>query len=271
MKHTLQLFSDFCLEDKIGKGTFGEVWAAIDKQTLEKVAIKMSTNPNGPSLMLKEYNMMNSLNHQNIMKASAIYHSKESAHIVMPFYETDLFNYTMSTKGLFKERTLQVILNDICGAIKYMHDNNIVHRDIKPENIMMDGNCKFVLCDFGFAEKEADMTTSKLLGTLAFLSPELVKGIRRDSEAMFTVGKPVDIYALGITLFSIATKTNAVPDLSAKKMMRYLEDPDMVDEVDKLKNRSDKFKSLLRGMLDPNPISRLTISEVISHEFMTSM
>jgi serine/threonine protein kinase len=175
----------------------------------------------------------------------------------------------MNNEGLLKEKTLRVILHDICAAIKHMHDKGFVHRDIKPENIMMDGNCKFVLCDFGFAEKEENMTTSKLLGTLAFLSPELVKGLHRPNEAMFTVGNAVDIYALGITLFSIATKTNAVPDyLSEKKFMRYLEDPDMVDEVDKLKNRSDKFKSLLRGMLDPNPISRLTIDEVINHEFM---
>ena len=128
-----------------------------------------------------------------------------------------------------------------------------------------------MLCDFGFAEKEDYITTSKLMGTLAFLSPEVIKGFHRDNEAKFTVGKPVDIYALGITLFSIATKTNAVPDMSTKKMMRYLEDPDMLDEVDKLKNRSEKFKSLLRGMLDPNPISRLTVAEVMTHDFMTSV
>jgi serine/threonine protein kinase len=269
MKPTVQLFSDYRLENKIGKGTFGEVWSAFNAETNEKVAIKMSTTPKGPSLMLTEYNMMVSLDHDNIMKASAIYHSTKSAHIVMPFYEMDLFTYTMNNEGLLKEKTLRVILHDICAAIKHMHDKGFVHRDIKPENIMMDGNCKFVLCDFGFAEKEENMTTSKLLGTLAFLSPELIKGLHRPNEAMFTVGNAVDIYALGITLFSIATKTNAVPDyLSEKKFMRYLEDPDMVDEVDKLKNRSDKFKSLLRGMLDPNPISRLTIDEVINHEFM---
>lgn len=268
MKPTIELFSDYRLGDKVGKGTFGEVWSATNVGTMEKVAIKMSTTPKGPAIMLAEYNMMNSLDHPNIMKASAIYHSAISAHIVMPFYETDLFTYTMSNEGLFKEKTLRVILNDVCGAIKHMHDKGIVHRDIKPENIMMNANCNFVLCDFGFAEKEDNMTTSKLLGTLAFLSPELVKGVRRDNEAMFTVGKPVDIYALGITLFSIATKTNAVPDfLSTKKMIRYLEDPDMLDEVDKLKNRSEHFKSLLRCMLDPNPISRITIDEIISHDF----
>jgi serine/threonine protein kinase len=170
---------------------------------------------------------------------------------------------------MLKEKTLRVILHDICAALKHMHDKGFVHRDIKPENIMMDGNCKFVLCDFGFTEKEEHMTTSKLLGTLAFLSPELIKGFVRPNEATFTVGKAVDIYAMGITLFSVATKTNAVPDFSSsKKMMRYLEDPDMVSEVDKLENRSDEFKNLLRGMLDPNPISRLTIDEVINHEFM---
>lgn len=271
MKPTVELFSDYRLKDKVGKGTFGEVWSAINIETRKKVAIKMSTTPKGPAIMLAEYNMMNSLDHPNIMKASAIYHSAASAHIVMPFYEADLFNYTMNNEGLFKEKTLKVILNDICGAIKHMHDNDIVHRDIKPENIMMDDNCKFVLCDFGFAEKEENMTTSKLFGTLAFLSPETVKGVHRNNEAKFTVGKPVDIYALGMTLFCIATKTNGVPDMSTKKMMRYLEDPDMLDEVDKLKNRSEKFKSLLRGMLDPNPISRLTIAEIMSHEFMTSV
>jgi serine/threonine protein kinase len=271
MKHTVELFSDYRLKAKIGKGTFGEVWSAINIETREKVAIKMSTTPKGPAILLAEYNMMNSLDHPNIMKASAIYHSAASAHIIMPFYEADLFNYTMNNEGLFKEKTLKVILNDICGAIKHMHDKDVVHRDIKPENIMMDGNCKFVLCDFGFAEKEDYMTTSKLLGTLAFLSPELIKGIHRDNEAKFTVGKPADIYALGITLFCIATKTNGVPYMSTKKMMRYLEDPDMLDEVDKLKNRSEKFKSLLRGMLDPNPISRLSVAEVMTHDFMTSV
>ena len=70
MKHTVELFSDYRLKAKIGKGTFGEVWSAINIETREKVAIKMSTTPKGPAILLAEYNMMNSLDHPNIIRQS---------------------------------------------------------------------------------------------------------------------------------------------------------------------------------------------------------
>ena len=164
---------------------------------------------------------------------------------------------------------LRKIIREIASGIKILHDKDIVHRDIKPENIFIgcDGCC--IVGDLGAAEHVDRITLTRLIGTTKFMAPEIVTGFFRPERSSFVVGKPVDVYALGQLLYLAVTKMHAIPDVENKSAleMQKVVDVDMLPLIDDL-DRSECLKDLLRGMLDPNPVQRITIDEVLFHAFV---
>ncbi|AGE54198.1 serine/threonine-protein kinase [Paramecium bursaria Chlorella virus IL-5-2s1] len=265
---TYDVVKDYEFVEKIAYGGFSTVWLAFDKKNERKVAIKISKSFEGNSSMLNEYFIMNKLDNSYLMKGISFYHGMRTSHLVLPYYRRDLFS-VIQDNDLLDENYIKVILHDIGSAIKHMHNHDLVHRDIKPENIMFDEvTNKFILTDFGNSEHENNMTITKLRGTPNFFAPEIVRGFHNKNEVLFTIGKPIDMYALGITLYIMATKTSPNPIFAhSKETLRWLENPDVLEEVDKI-HRSDDLKDLLRKLLDINPVRRMTIREFFYHPFM---
>jgi serine/threonine protein kinase len=99
------------------------------------------------------------------------------------------------------ERAVRITLG-ILDALQYIHSHGVVHRDLKPENVMVDGEDRIKLIDFGIAAKAGArrLTFAKLsqvMGTPDYISPEQVKGKRGDARS--------DIYAMGVMLYEMLT------------------------------------------------------------------
>lgn len=116
--------------------------------------------------------------------------------IILELGETDLRFYT--DRNPMSTITAVSVFQNLCMAIKYLHDLNFAYRDIKPENVIKVGD-KFKLGDFGFALRERYFTSMR--GTLDFMSPEMV--LLNTGEASGYYGKPADIWALSVTLYDI--------------------------------------------------------------------
>ena len=100
---------------------------------------------------------------------------------------------------------------DLCKALEYCQQLNIIHRDIKPENIFVSRFGDFKLGDFGIArELEKTMSSLSKKGTYSYMAPEMYKGERYDNS--------VDIYSLGIVLYKIMNK-NRLPFLNLEKQL----------------------------------------------------
>jgi serine/threonine protein kinase len=263
------IIREYKFVEEIASGGFSNVWRAYNKKTNKTVAIKISKNvKEGNSSLLNEYAVMNKLDNEYLMKGISFYHGTTNSHLVLPFYTGDLFSFIQDNE-LLPEDSIKVILHDLGIAIRHMHNRDLVHRDIKPENVMVDASGKFILSDFGNTEHENNMTFSKLRGTPSFFAPEIPKGFRRKEEVIFTFGKPIDMYALGMTLYILATKASAAPQSkNVKNLFRWIENPDALQEVDRISNRSENLKDLMRKLLDINPVSRMTIGELFEHPFM---
>ncbi len=105
-------------------------------------------------------------------------------------------------------------------ALHAAHESGIVHRDIKPSNLLLDGNGKVWVSDFGLARRNTDATltrTGDLIGTMRYMSPEQAAG------QMALVDHRTDIYSLGATLYELLTLEPAIPGEGGQVLLQQIE------------------------------------------------
>ncbi len=101
---------------------------------------------------------------------------------------------------VFSAEELLAVAEQVLPALASGHARGVVHQDLKPENLLVDGDGRVRLLDYGIARTLDDSETLKIhtTGTPSFMSPEQVQGIE-------PIGPPTDIYSFGATLFALAT------------------------------------------------------------------
>lgn len=146
----------------------------------------------------QEYEIMNNLNHPNIIKAFGFCFgdSKHKPSILLEFCP---FNLKKCIKTLNDNQRIAVII-EISDAMKHVHKAGIIHRDLKLENILLDAEMHVKLSDFGISTliklESESMNRTQMSGTLPFMAPELILGHTNYNEK-------VDIYAFGVVLYLI--------------------------------------------------------------------
>jgi serine/threonine protein kinase len=133
---------------------------------------------------------------------------------------------------------------ELCLAVEYLHEKNIIHRDIKPENVLLDIDGHIKLIDFGSATEDSDLKYT-ICGSPEYLSPEMLRtqGYR----------KSVDFYSLGAFLYEILV--GAPPGYSENreemynnKLSGFIKYPEFL---------SKPAKNLIKGLLVQDPDKRL--------------
>ena len=203
-----QLFANrYCLLNELGRGSFGEVWLAQDEQLDEmQIAIKIyiALDAKGIEDFKAEFKNAYELNHPNLLHASHFDVYDNRPYLVMPFCPAS----SESLIGSIDEPLLWKFIRDVASGLSYLHEHDIVHRDIKPDNILIDGQGNFLITDFGISKKmrsslrrnSTRQQNSKdgFSGTIGYMGPEMFKA---SPEAV----KATDIWALGATIFELAT------------------------------------------------------------------
>jgi serine/threonine-protein kinase len=200
----------------LGRGGMAEVHEGRDLRLSRRVAIKilkpeLARDPSFLARFRREAQSAASLNHPNVV---AVYDTGEDVldegltaetvpFIVMELVEgITLKELLNSGNKLVPERALE-ITSGILAALDYSHRHGIVHRDIKPGNVMLTTTGAVKVMDFGIARATADAgltgtSTSTVLGTAAYLSPEQAQGLHVDSRS--------DLYSTGVVLFELLTR-----------------------------------------------------------------
>ncbi|MHB9032159.1 MAG: serine/threonine-protein kinase [Anaerolineae bacterium] len=188
------------LESEIGRGGTGVVYRAHDELLGREVAVKVlhqaGTDPTGLARLLREAQAAARLQHPNIVALYDVCEGPEQAFIVMEYVQgRSLREYGSRSTG-----ELLPLLEQVCAALQHAHEHGIIHRDLKPENVVITPDGSARLMDFGLARSEdaPHLTTDgTLMGTLAYLAPELIQGQPASARS--------DLYALGVLMYESAT------------------------------------------------------------------
>ncbi|KAK8837090.1 hypothetical protein M9Y10_037142 [Tritrichomonas musculus] len=192
-------------KNTIGKGGFSNVFLCHSKKYDFDFAVKRAIKN---KLTLDEYNTLISLTHPNIVRLYDAFEEESAQYLVMEYCPIGSINQ----KGKLSYEQFVNYSKQILEALSYCHSLNIAHRDIKPENIFLDQNNNVRLADFGMAKHfDFDDKSDEKCGSLKYFSPEMFQ---------FKEVCPfkADIWALGVTFFSMATgdypfKGNSPDDL----------------------------------------------------------
>lgn len=192
------LLDRYFLRESVGSGGMADVYLAWDKLRSTRMAIKvlrrdLSSNSRFFQQFTKEAEILNKLEHPNIVRLYEFDKDGELAFIVMDWVDgSNLRQIIKNSKQVLTYAVISRILESVCSALHYAHGNKIYHCDIKPANIMVHVDGRVLLTDFGVAHL-ADETVGG--GTPPYMAPEQFTGEKIDART--------DVYALGITLFEI--------------------------------------------------------------------
>ncbi len=200
----------YVLERELGRGGMGVVWLANDTELGEQVALKfvpseIRHDPMALDDMRRETLKSRRLTHPHIARIHDFCNFEgEAPFITMEFMDGP--NLSALQVGqpdrVFRWEKIQPWIQQLCSALQYAHEENVVHRDLKPGNLMIDSKGRVKLCDFGLAASAADSLSrvSRDMGssgTPPYMSPQQLDG-----------GAPSpsdDIYSLGATIYELLT------------------------------------------------------------------
>lgn len=192
---------------KLGQGSFGTVWRAVDRQSNDVVAVKQLDKAAMPRRGVKrsdierEIHVMQAvIGHENITRLLGFFEDPNSIYLALEYCDGGDFGDKVKERGMnLKEDEASDWMRQIIAGLASMHSKSICHRDIKPDNFMVH-NAMIKLSDFGLA---LFLTPGRLLtekcGTPAFMAPEQHK-LPRQSRGY---NELCDVWAAGVTMYML--------------------------------------------------------------------
>ena len=180
----------------VGEGAYGIVYKCKNKETGKYVAIKRFKEVEDDLVkktMKRELKMLQKLHHPNVVDFQEAYKRKGNLYLVFEFVDKNLLELLQEHPQGLDPTLIRHLIYQLCKAIKYMHDQNIIHRDVKPENLLITDKMELKLCDFGFSRLISGSCTEKLTDYVAtrwYRAPELLL-----TQGKY--GKEVDYWAIG--------------------------------------------------------------------------
>jgi phage shock protein PspC (stress-responsive transcriptional regulator)/tRNA A-37 threonylcarbamoyl transferase component Bud32 len=193
----------------LGQGGMGAVYKARQKKLDRLVALKIlpfesARDPAFAERFQREARALARLNHPNIVAVHDFGESNELFYFIMEYVDGVNLRQLLQTGKLQPDDALRIV-PQICDALQYAHDEEIVHRDIKPENILLDKRGRVKIADFGLAKILSRATPSytltgsqQVMGTPHYMAPEQM-------ERPGSVDHRADIYSLGVVCYEMLT------------------------------------------------------------------
>lgn len=192
------------LIERVGSGGMAEVYRAKQLSAFgREVAVKVirrgfSEDPHFRQRFLREAQAIAKLSHPHILPLIEFGEERDILYLVMPYFAGGTLRSLMErVQGPLSLKDSVEILEQLCDAVQYAHEQGIVHRDIKPQNVLIQRGKHLLLADFGIARDTSDerlTMTGAGVGTVEYMAPE---------QAMGKGDKRSDVYSLGILFYQM--------------------------------------------------------------------
>ncbi len=195
----------YVLIEMVGRGGFGEVWKATDPQLHRTVAVKVPRKDRELSAEAQdrcenEARLAASLQDPGVVPVYDCGRIPKGVYIVTEFIDGETLSERMKREPIEVFTAVDLVMQ-VARTLHRVHAKSLYHRDIKPSNILLTKDSRALIADFGLAVTELQQLSesSAVLGTMAYMSPEQVRG-----ESQRVDGR-ADIYSLGVILYQLLT------------------------------------------------------------------
>ncbi|XP_030544115.2 probable serine/threonine-protein kinase At1g54610 [Rhodamnia argentea] len=188
--------------DKVGQGTYSNVYKAWDRDTGKLVALKKvrfdTSEPESIKFMAREIMILRELDHPNVVKLEGLATSRMqfSLYLVFDFMVSDLQRIITRPEGGLTEPQVKCYMHQLLSGLQHCHDKGILHRDIKGSNLLIDKTGMLKIADFGLANyyrpRDRRPLTNRVV-TLWYRAPELLLGAT-------DYGVSIDLWSAGCLL-----------------------------------------------------------------------
>jgi serine/threonine-protein kinase len=198
-------WAHLALVERLGGGSFGEVYRAWDRHLERDVALKLvrgdpSDGDLANSRIAKEGRLLARVRHPNVITVHGVDVHDNRVGLWMDLVRGATLEQQLAASGPFSATEAAAIGIDVCRALAAIHGAGLIHRDVKAQNVMREDGGRIVLMDLGTG-READRVsargTPELAGTPLYLAPEIFVG----SPASVRT----DLYSLGVLLYHLVT------------------------------------------------------------------
>lgn len=258
-----QVLKEYKFYHTLGKGMFSEVRLAKDQSgkfvAVKIVRKKFFSDIDSIKKIIIEKEVMNTMEHRNILKLLRTFQTNSRLFFVLEFAERGNLLGLINSKQMFTESEFQVIIAQIVNGLFYMHQKGIIYGDLKAENVLFSEDGTLKLCDFNLSG------TTKLLdktiqGTTSYLAPEIIQEFPKTPKS--------DFWSLGILIHLMFYKKHCFTGPTQGAVLASIVDDDIKPEP-AYRTAPAKLRKLILDLLIKNPRNRIgnNIEEFQNHEF----
>ncbi|XP_005363409.1 sperm motility kinase 2B-like [Microtus ochrogaster] len=243
----------------IGQGGYAKVKLAYHRLTGTPVAVKVLRKKKLWCYpVMSEVDIMMTVNHPNIISLLQVIESEKRIYLVMELAEGQQLYQYIRKAGHLQEDEARGIFRQILSAVSYCHELGIIHRDLKPDNIMVDGNGKVKIIDFGLGTQvKPGQRLSFHCGAYSYGAPELLLGKLYD-------GPKIDIWTLGVVLYFMVVGKVPFDSVNTRELRRQV----VAGKYTVPSNLSEELRDLLSHLMTVNPKFRPTVTEVMTYPWL---
>jgi len=244
----------FELQRVLGEGAQATVWLGFDARLEREVAVKLmradaAADPSAVNQWLQEARSVSRLTHPNIVPVFEADLHQQQPYLVFEYVPGPTLAQHLKARGALPATEAVAMMLGVLDALHAAHAAGVVHRDLKPSNILVDGNGRARVMDFGIAARLHDPgNLDQIVGTPGYMSPEATQG-GLPTETM-------DVFSAGVVLVELLSGERLVAEREPYRAMHVVASTDLKLPEALSSEVDDSLRATLRRSIERDPARR---------------